>query len=242
MSLISLWVFFVILMILLSLPYIILYFLPYGFITERSFTQMPKHLIIAASCFNFVIFIIPIIISIVMYIVLTKKVKQRMENHRKSCNISVVLKSLHNNPSASSSTTYNLQDLPYPLNTLSINENVAVDRETRGQGKTRKTESGSIATAADANIEDTLEIAAIEKQTCAEIEAALRSMKTNLIMFLFFFVNTFILFIPSEQWRLLIALSFQAVVKFLLPTITMITNFGPVKDVFKMYVNNLKVA
>ena len=160
---------------------------------------MPKHLIIAASCFNFVIFIIPIIISIVMYIVLTKKVKQRMENHRKSCNISVVLKSLHNNPSASSSTTYNLQDLPYPLNTLSINENVAVDRETRGQGKTRKTESGSIATAADANIEDTLEIAAIEKQTCAEIEAALRSMKTNLIMFLFFFVNTFILFIPSEQ-------------------------------------------
>lgn len=243
----ALWVFFIILMILLSTPYIILYFLPYGFITEKSFIQMPIHIIFASNCFNFTIFCIPIGISLVIYIVLTKKVEVRLKNQRKSSTPSAVHNTERNNLSIFSSTSYSLNDLPYPLNALCdkdtpmCSKNITGKLELRGQVKTNiKTSDFNVANG-DANIENDFKSSSAEKQACAEIEAALRSMNSNLTMLLLFIINGFILLMPSEQWRLLTTLSFQSILKFVLPTITMVANFGPVKDVFKLYFNNLKL-
>ena len=77
------------------------------------------------------------------------------------------------------------------------------------------------------------------KQSSAEIKAVLRSMKTNLMMLLLFFANTFILFIPSAHGKIAAAIIFEAILKLLLPTVTIISNFGPVKDIVKLYLENL---
>ena len=77
------------------------------------------------------------------------------------------------------------------------------------------------------------------KQSSAEIEALLRSMKTNLMMLLLFFANTFIHFIPSLHGKIAAAIIFEAVLKLLLPTVTIISNFGPVKDIVKLYLENM---
>ena len=77
------------------------------------------------------------------------------------------------------------------------------------------------------------------KQSSAEIEALLRSMKTNLMMLLLFFANTFIHFIPSLHGKIAAAIIFEVVLKLLLPTVTIISNFGPVKDIVKLYLENL---
>ena len=62
----------------------------------------------------------------------------------------------------------------------------------------------------------------------------MRSMKTNLMMLILFFINTLILFIPSAHGKIIIAIVFEAILKLLLPAVTTISNFGPVKDVVKL--------
>ena len=110
----ALWAFSIILIILFYLPYVILYFLPYGFLTEKTFVEMPIHIIIMVNTANFAVFCIPIIISIVLYIVLKKEVEKGQKSQRKSSNIVHNLQ--HNNLSIICSSSYSLQDLPYPLN------------------------------------------------------------------------------------------------------------------------------
>lgn len=199
---------------------------------------MPTHIIIAGNVSNFTVFCVPIIISIVVYIVLTKNVEKRQQNQRKTSIHSVVHESQHNNLSISSDSSYSYQDLPFPLNAPDDNDTNA--KNIPGRLKPGEPGKASAPVNIDANNETGCEGSTVSKQTNAEIEAGMRSMKTNLIMLLLFFVNCFILFIPSAEWRLLVGLSFQSFLKLLLPTFSMVANFGPIKDVAKMYVNNLK--
>ena len=236
----ALWVFFIIMMILFCLPLAILYFLPYGFITEKPFLQMPINIIIIVNAANFAVFCIPIIISIVLYIVLKNKVEKRQESHRKSSNLSIVHKLQHNNLSIIASSSYSLQDLPYPLNAPCNKDTAAGSKNISGQPELRGQPSGCIPADGNASNENDLEDSTVEKNTCVEIEAALKSMKTNLVMLLFFSVHCFIFLISWAECRILLRLSLESILKFLLPTVTMVANFGPVKDVAKIYINNLK--
>ena len=161
----ALWAFSIILIILFYLPYVILYFLPYGFLTEKTFVEMPIHIIIMVNTANFAVFCIPIIISIVLYIVLKKEVEKGQKSQRKSSNIVHNLQ--HNNLSKISS--YSLQDLPYPLNALCdkdtpmCSKNITGKLELRGQVKTNiKTSDFNVANG-DANIENDFESSSAEK-------------------------------------------------------------------------------
>jgi hypothetical protein len=74
----------------------------------------------------------------------------------------------------------------------------------------------------------------------AEMEAALRSMKTNLLMLLLFMMTGFIFLIPPLEWKMFAAIMFQSFLKLLLPIVTTISNFGPVKEVARIYFENFK--
>ena len=234
----ALWAFSIILIILFYLPYVILYFLPYGFLTEKTFVEMPIHIIIMVNTANFAVFCIPIIISIVLYIVLKKEVEKGQKSQRKSSNIVHNLQ--HNNLSIICSSSYSLQDLPYPLNAPCNKDTAAGSKNISGQPELRGQPSGCIPADGNASNENDLEDSTVEKNTCVEIEAALKSMKTNLVMLLFFSVHCFIFLISWAECRILLRLSLESILKFLLPTVTMVANFGPVKDVAKIYINNLK--
>ena len=190
---------------------------------------MPINIIIIVNAANFAVFCIPIIISIVLYIVLKNKVEKRQESHRKSSNLSII-----------SSSSYSLQDLPYPLNAPCNKDTAAGSKNISGQPELRGQPSGCIPADGNASNENDLEDSTVEKNTCVEIEAALKSMKTNLVMLLFFSVHCFIFLISWAECRILLRLSLESILKFLLPTVTMVANFGPVKDVAKIYINNLK--
>ena len=73
-----------------------------------------------------------------------------------------------------------------------------------------------------------------------EIEAALRSMKTNFILLLIFFLNILLMFfLPQNKSAAIVGISLEIVMKFALPTITAISNFGPVKDMIKLYLQSM---
>ncbi len=74
----------------------------------------------------------------------------------------------------------------------------------------------------------------------AEIEVALRSMKTNLLMLLLFMMTGFIFLIPPLERKMFTAIMFQSFLKLLLPTVMTISNFGPVKEVARIYLDNFK--
>ena len=249
-SFVAVWTFFILEFTLLCLTYVILYFLPYGFITEKSFTQMPVHIIIAGNASNFIVFSIPIVVSVVVYLVLTKEVQRRrqleQEEHQE-VSVQVIsfppekFRDVSLDDSSELELSCSVQDLPYPLNM------VPEDPEaSQAHGDEKKVKKPRVVLSArtrsnrglKAKIEGLIEPKA--KQSSAEIEAALRSMKTNLMMLLMFFVNTFILFIPSVHGKIVAAIVFEAILKLLLPTVTTVSNFGPVKDVVKLYLENLK--
>jgi hypothetical protein len=84
LSLVALWSFFFLLLISLCLPYVVFYFLPYGFLKEKSISQMPTHIIIIANVSNVTVFSIPIIVSVVMYAVLAREVRRRKQESARS--------------------------------------------------------------------------------------------------------------------------------------------------------------
>jgi hypothetical protein len=87
--------------------------------------------------------------------------------------------------------------------------------------------------------DDPEEVGQYPRRPSMEIEAALRSMKTNLLMLLLFFLNCFLLLIPSDTWRMLSSLIVESLLKFVLPTVTTISNFGPVKEVVALYLQRM---
>ena len=74
----------------------------------------------------------------------------------------------------------------------------------------------------------------------AEIESAIRSLKPNLILiFLLLFLVTFFLFSPLE-WQLYSIATIESLEKSLLPTLTTMANFNPIRLVISKYYNYLK--
>ena len=82
----------------------------------------------------------------------------------------------------------------------------------------------------------------LKKKTKEEIErdAALRSMKTNLLMLALFIVYGFFPFVPTMKWKLFLLILFESMLKCMMPIVTTLSNFGPVKNVAKMYFNLIK--
>ena len=78
-----------------------------------------------------------------------------------------------------------------------------------------------------------------KKKKKEEIEklAALRSMKTNLLMVLMFAALGLFTLVPTMKWKLFLFILFETILKCMLPIITTLSNFGPVKNVAKMYLN-----
>jgi hypothetical protein len=304
--LVAVWLVFILLLILLSLPYITLYFLPYGFGRDKSFAQMPLHIIIIGHISNLTVFSFPVIVSVVVYVKLTRE-GQRRKLERQQDVFSV--QTLPARPRADTSESnsldsggYTVDDLPYPLivsitvyiklrnevwkrklerqqdvfsvqtlparpradtsesnsldsggytvNDLPYPLNVVQESSNRGQSSDQqfgnletlnnlppipsmpKSKSTAGKTGA--------QISSNSGEPNAEIEATLRSMKTNFLMLLLFLLIIFIGFIPSPHWKMFVGCFVQSLIKFFLPIVTTISNFGPVKKVVKAYLENLK--
>ena len=248
----AVWVCYIALLIFLTLPYIIIYHLPYGFITEKSFTQMPTHIILIGNASNFIIFSIPIITSVVIYKVLTREVKKRISSEQ-NMSVHVIASPINGNgsqymkDSKVSEISYSVEDLPYPLNILPGETQNAMTRNDSDQHE-RGSSSKQVKRFRVLPTEDEmLEVCNAENlkrktKKNAEIESALRSLKTNLLMLLMFIINCFILFLPSPHWKLFIGITFESILKFMLPTVTTVANFGPIKDVVKMYLQTLDLT
>lgn len=141
---------------------------------------------------------------------------------------------------------YILEDLPYPLNAINDEEIVVwpIRNSARPNDDHRTTTNPAKLTNTLPNVIDTcrsdLENSFQAKKNSAEIESALRSMKTNLAMLILFFGTCLIFALPTVQMKLIIGISYQSILKFVLPTVTMISNFGPIRDVVILYLQNLK--
>ena len=81
-----------------------------------------------------------------------------------------------------------------------------------------------------------------KKKGKEEIEriAALRSMKTNLLMLLLFLIYGLFTFVPTMKWKMFLFILFESFLKCLMPIVTTLSNFGPVKRVAKIYFNLIK--
>ena len=73
-----------------------------------------------------------------------------------------------------------------------------------------------------------------------ERQAALRSMKTNLLTILLFAALGLFQFVPTIKWKYVLFILFESILKCMIPIVTTLTNFGPVKQVAKMYLNLIK--
>jgi hypothetical protein len=239
-SIASLGAFFFFLLMLLLAPFIILYFLPYGFMVNKSFTQMPGHIKVMGGILYTFIFSTPVIISVVMYIKLTLAVKMQD-----------IVPGIKDKPPETSSNLSNLKITSWHKNIVTPNNprNVAV--LTLNTINENSSESSDIHILDTVNVRTKNNTSSIQPTThphpdrcpdgpedqrsSLEIEAALRSMKTNLLMLLLFFFHCFLLLIPSDRWRMLGVLIVESLLKFLLPTVTTISNFGPVKEPVALY-------
>ena len=77
----------------------------------------------------------------------------------------------------------------------------------------------------------------IKKQKREENErnAALRSMKTNLLMILMIAAVGLTTLAPTMKWKLFSFILFESLLKCIMPIVTTLSNFGPTKNVAKMY-------
>jgi hypothetical protein len=211
---------------------------------------MPTHIIIIGNISNFTVFSTPIIISLVMYVILNREVQQRKQDQGPEI---LLIQAIHstssrneNRASSISNTSdvaYFVEDLPYPLNT--------VEGNVESQGHPSKVTENhividNVVSTSEQNGKKSLKdqfknlIGSKPDQPSAETDAALRSMKTNLLMMFVFLMNTLIFLIPSPHWKIFVAFLFASLLKLLLPTITTISNFGPVREVVMIYIENLK--
>ncbi len=211
---------------------------------------MPTHIIVIGNISNFTIFSTPIIISVVVYVILTREVQCRKEEQVPEI---FSIQTVHsagtrneNRESSISNTSdvdYFVEDLLYPLNTVEGNvesqghpSNVTENHITIDNFLTTSTQN------VNKSLKNKLKnlISSKPDQPSAETDAALRSMKTNLLMMLLFFINTLILLIPYPRWKIFVAIFFESLLKLLLPTVTTISNFGPVREVVMIYIEILK--
>jgi hypothetical protein len=79
-----------------------------------------------------------------------------------------------------------------------------------------------------------------EKKEESERIAALRSMKTNLLMLSLFLVYGLFTFVPTIKWKYSLYISFASFLKCMMPIVTTFSNFGPVKKAATMYINLIK--
>ena len=77
----------------------------------------------------------------------------------------------------------------------------------------------------------------IKKQKREENEqnAALRSMKTNLMMILMIAAVGLTTLAPTMKWKLFSLIIFESLLKCIMPIVTTLSNFGPTKKIAKMY-------
>jgi len=208
---------------------------------------MPVHIIIAGNASNFIVFSFPIVVSVVVYVVLTKEVqrRKRLEQAEPEVSVQVITLPTTRHPDVSSDDSSELdlscsiRDLPYPLNSLpeDVESSNHLPSDKKMTAKSLIILTNRSSRSLKAKMKGMVKPKA--EQSSAEIEAALRSMKTNLMMLLLFFANTLILFIPSVHGKIVVAIVFEAVLKLLLPTVTTISNFGPIRDVVRLYWENL---
>jgi len=211
---------------------------------------MPTYIIIIGNFSNFLVFSTPIIISVIIYVVLTKVVQRKQLVKEPDifsiCTVPSVRNRAVNRENSINNgldAGYSVEDLPYPLNAIqeSIQSNADPSKVTENH-ITIDNFLTSTTQQENKSLRDQLKnlISSKPNQPSAEIEAALTSMKTNLLMMFLFFINTFILFIPSPHWRMFLASLFESFLKFWLPTATTISNFGPVREVVIIYIENFK--
>ena len=127
---------------------------------------------------------------------------------------------------------YALEDLPHPLNAINEEEIVV---QPNNRNSAMQNDDQPCIEMLHSDTENSLN----QEKESAEIESALRSMKTNLMMLVLFFANCLILFLPTVELKLFLGPFYASLLKFLLPTVTTISNFGPIKKVVKLYLQNL---
>ncbi len=203
---------------------------------------MPTHIIIIGNISNFIVFSFPVLISVIVYINLTREgQKRKLEIVQEVFSVQThhSTRPRVDNSEASESNSvhcggYTVEDLPYPLN--AIQENINHSQHSVEQFGNPGTSSNLPPFHA---MPETL-LSSNGAEPNAEIDATLRSMKTNFLMLLLFLLSTFLFFIPIVYWKMFVACFVQSLIKLFLPTITTISNFGPVKKVVKLYLENLK--
>jgi hypothetical protein len=79
----------------------------------------------------------------------------------------------------------------------------------------------------------------LQRPSSNELEASARAMKTNLLMLILFVLNYTLLLFPSASWRTLMAYICVIVLKFLVPVVTTISNFGPVRELMTVYFQSI---
>jgi hypothetical protein len=246
MSLAALGATFLFFLLMFLMPYVFFYFLPYGFMVNKSFTQMPKHIQLIGGISNTITFSIPIAISLAMYIKLTLSAKNQD----------------HDMPGEEDQqpdiTSSSLKVTPWRKNKVSPQKPPNVIIPTLNTVNETSSESSGIhiietvsmriqnnmsgiepSTHPDQDLVDPEEAGRYPRRPSIEIEASLRSMKANLLMLLLFFLHCFLLLIPSDTWRMFAGIIFESSLKFLLPTVTTISNFGPVKELVVIYLQRM---
>jgi hypothetical protein len=229
------------------LPYIILYFLPYGYLVNKAFLQMPWHIQIIGHISNITIFITPTLISITVYLAMisrANKLKIPSELGAKgrpqdinTVSAGISIKQCKMNPMVSeqqhNATNPTLNVADETLSSSDTSDIAVAHVEVIHIGDTEPTTLPVRCPASPRTP------SAVARSSSLELEAATRAMKTNLLILLLTCLNYSVLAIPSANWKTLVALVAGTVWKCLLPTITTVSNFGPVRELVAVYLQRL---
>jgi hypothetical protein len=209
---------------------------------NKGFSQMPGHIQIIGHISNMIIWMIPVIISIAVY-------------------CAVIIRSKNLEPVSASMDKNRSQQ----INTISAGIeikrrrlNLVAPERQNIVGPTLNV----INEASSASNTDAIEVIGIEviqidgteqnthpgipqtsiplqRPSSNELEASARAMKTNLLMLILFVLNYTLLLFPSASWRTLMAYICVIVLKFLVPVVTTISNFGPVRELMTVYFQSI---
>ena len=243
-------------MIIFVLNFVVLYLLPYGFMVNKTFFELPKAVQLGASLVSLFVFLTPVLVSFVFYYLLLKaKTTNQSEEYNSSSGVHDFSRG-NNHPNDNESKGHSISveehtvnpragNLPYPLNSLlnvddDSEESVPANDPNHHSRLSKQTQLGTGSNKrgghARGNEVINAELMPISNK---ELEAALRSMKSNFILFLIFFVNILIFYLPESEGKILAGIALEIILKFALPTVTTIANFTPVKDMVKFYFQSL---
>jgi hypothetical protein len=209
---------------------------------KKRFVQMPRYIQIIGHISNMIIWNIPVIISIAVYFKIMMRGKN-MESvsasidKNRSQNVNtisagIIIKRKRLNPVAQEA--HNVAGLT--LNVIN---------EASSTSNTNDVEAANVEVI---QIQDTEQNSHPDipqssspqpRISSRELEASARAMKTNLLMLLLFFLNYSLLIIPSMNWTTFMATVFATILKFLIPTVTTISNFGPVRELMTVYLQSI---